>query len=158
MAVSLDLELSTLASATRGAQLLADIQIRSGLMDEAMEDDAPLCIFSILALVGGRIDQLRRVIRSEENPANIWAPHNEVSVPESLDDFEGDIVLFSWDSLRRPLVICRPTRTETTTETETPKKSKRRRVKTTKRAAPLSSSHQDEEPQGPPASSPESAS
>jgi hypothetical protein len=153
MAVSLDLELSTLASATRGAQLLADLQTRRGLMDEPMEADAPMCIFSILALVEGRIEQLRRVVRSEENPANIWAPHNEVAVPESLGDFEGDIVLFSWDSLRVPLIICRPSRMGT--KTETPKKTKSRKAKTTKGAAPVSSSHPGEEPKGSSASAPE---
>jgi len=151
--VSLDLELSTLASATRGAQLLADLQTRRGLMDESMEEDAPVCIFSILALVEGRIEQLRRVVRSEENPANIWAPHNEVDAPESLDDFEEDIVLFSWDSARVPLVICPPSRMGT--KAEAPKKPKSRKAKTTKGGAPVSSSQQGEEPKGPSASAPE---
>lgn len=62
----------------------------------------------------------------------------------------------SWDSLRLPLVVCRPSRMET--KTETPKKPRRRRVETTKRAAPVSSSHQDEEQKGPHASALEPAS
>lgn len=43
-----------------------------------------------------------------------------------------------WDSLRLPLVACR----------QTSKKPRRRRVETTKRAAPVSSFHQDEEQKG----------
>jgi hypothetical protein len=108
MALSLDLELATLARATRGAQILAELQSRHGLMDESMEKDAPECVFSILALVGGRIDQLRRVVRSEENPANLWAPHNEVAIPEPLEGLEGDIIMFSWRDHRLPLIISRP--------------------------------------------------
>jgi hypothetical protein len=109
-AISLDLELSTLASATRGAQMIADLQIRHGLMDDGMEIDAAVCIYSILALVTGRFDQLRRVIRAEENPGNIWGAHNSVLIDEALSgyDVDGDIVLFPWEALRMPMVICRP--------------------------------------------------
>jgi hypothetical protein len=68
MAVSLDLELLTLANATRGAEILADYQTRQGFMDDESEEDAPMAVFSILSLVGSRLEQLRRVIRGEENP------------------------------------------------------------------------------------------
>jgi hypothetical protein len=156
--VSLDLELSTLASATRGAQLLADLQTRRGLMDEHMEEAAPMCVFSILALVEGRIEQLRRVVRSEENPANIWATHNEVAVPESLGDFEGDIILFSWNTLRVPLVICSPSRMGTKTETPRKPKTKSRKAKTTKGATPVSSTPQSRESKEPSASASEPVS
>ncbi|WP_408890097.1 hypothetical protein ACJ2CR_02505 [Myxococcus faecalis] len=71
LALSLDLELGTLASATRGAQILADLQARHGLLDAELERTAPACIMSMLALVIERIGQLRRVVRNEENPAHL---------------------------------------------------------------------------------------
>ncbi|WNG38764.1 hypothetical protein F0U61_37655 [Archangium violaceum] len=108
MAVSLDLELSTLASATRGAEILADYQTRQGFMDEESEEDAPACVFSMLSLVRGRIEQVRRVIRGEEDPAHIWGPQNAIALPESLTDVEGDIVLFPWNARGMPLVLARP--------------------------------------------------
>jgi hypothetical protein len=109
-AVSLDLELSTLATATRGAEILADYQSRHGFLDEASEVDAPGCIMSILALVGGRLQQLRRVVRGEENPSHMRTPHNAITLPESLADLEGDIILFPWNCRGMPLVLARPTR------------------------------------------------
>jgi hypothetical protein len=103
--VSLDLELGTLATAIQGAKMLADLQARRDLPDAEMERDAPACIVSMLALATERLRQLRRVVRNEENPANLWAPHNAVEDPETSGEFPGDIVLFSWRSLRLPLVM-----------------------------------------------------
>lgn len=107
-AVSLDLELATLASATRGAEILADYQTRQGFMDEESESDAPGCIFSILSLVRGRLDQVRRVVRGEEDPERIWGPHNALTLPASLADVDGDVVLFPWSARGMPLVLARP--------------------------------------------------
>lgn len=104
--VSLDLELLTLSGATLGAQMLADLQARREL-DEEQERDAPVGVLSVLALVRERINQLRRVVRNEEDPANIWAPHNAVADPAITGDFPGDIVLFSRESGRVPLVMWR---------------------------------------------------
>src|SRR3954465_5134681 len=67
--VSLDLELLTLSGATLGAQMLADLQSRMEL-DEEQERNAPVSVYSVLALVRERINQLRRVVRNEEDPAN----------------------------------------------------------------------------------------
>lgn len=103
--VSLDLELGTLATAIQAARMLADLQARRDLPDEEMERDAPACIVSVLALATERLGQLRRVVRNEENPAHLWAPHNAVEDPETSGEFPGDIVLFSWGSLRLPLVM-----------------------------------------------------
>lgn len=103
--VSLDLELGTLGAAIQGAQMLADLKARRDLPDEEMERDAPACILSMLALARERLGQLRRVVRNEENPANLWAPHNAVEDPETSGEFPGDIVLFSWGSHRLPLVM-----------------------------------------------------
>ncbi|HYO54313.1 hypothetical protein [Archangium sp.] len=44
LAISLDLELSTLETAMRGAEILADYQIRQGFLDEESEKDAPECV------------------------------------------------------------------------------------------------------------------
>ena len=99
--ISLDLELSTLGDATRAAQMLSELQARKGLMDQAMEDDAPMCIFSILALMGARIDHVRRVLRGEDSPVNIAAPHNEIPLPRLTgEDVEGDVLLFNYDDFR----------------------------------------------------------
>jgi hypothetical protein len=103
--VSLDLELGTLATAIQGARMLADLQARRDLSDAEMERNAPACIVAVLSLATERLGQLRRVVRNEENPANLWAPHNAVEDPETSGEFPGDIVLFSWGSLRLPLVM-----------------------------------------------------
>ena len=108
LALSLDLELNTLASATRGAQILADLQAQHGLPDEELERAAPACIMSMLALVIERIGQLRRVVRNEEDPAHLWAPHNAVEDPATSGESAEDIVLFSWNSLRVPVVTWNP--------------------------------------------------
>jgi hypothetical protein len=102
--VSLDLELLTLSGATLGAQMLADLQARREL-DAEQERNAPVGVYSVLALVRERINQLRRVVRNEEDPANIWAPHNAVADPAITGEFPGDIVLFSRESGRVPLVM-----------------------------------------------------
>jgi hypothetical protein len=85
--------------------MLADLHARRDLPDAEMERNAPACIVSVLALATERLGQLRRVVRNEENPANLWAPHNTVEAPETSGEFPGDIVLFSWDSHRLPLVM-----------------------------------------------------
>ncbi|WPB78079.1 hypothetical protein KYC5002_02790 [Archangium violaceum] len=108
MVVSLDLELSTIETAMRGAEILADYQIRQGYLDGESEKDAPECVFSILSLLGGRLEQVRRVIRGEEDPERLWGAHNAISLPESLDDVDGDIVLFPWNARGMPLVLARP--------------------------------------------------
>ncbi|MCY1081442.1 hypothetical protein [Archangium lansingense] len=98
--ISLDLELSTLGDATRAAQMLSDLQARGGLMDQAMEKAAPMCIFSVLALIGARIDHVRRVLRGEDSPMNIAAPHNEIPLPRLTGDIDGDVLLFNYDDFR----------------------------------------------------------
>ncbi|RYZ17065.1 MAG: hypothetical protein EOO70_02965 [Myxococcaceae bacterium] len=103
--MSLDLELGTLATAIQGARMLADLHARRDLPDAEMERNAPACIVSVLALATERLGQLRRVVRNEEDPANLWNPHNAVEDPETLGEFHGDIVLFSWGSHRLPLVM-----------------------------------------------------
>ena len=95
----------TLATAIQGAGVLADLQARRELPDAKMERDAPAWILSVLSLVTERIGQLRRVVRNEENPGNLWARHNAVEDPETSGEYPGDIVLFSWGSHRLPIVM-----------------------------------------------------
>ncbi|MDC0714021.1 hypothetical protein POL68_36485 [Stigmatella sp. ncwal1] len=124
LVVSLDLELATLSGATLGAQLLADLYARKEL-DEEQERDAPVGIYSVLALVRERINQLRRVVRNEEDPAHLWASHNAVEDPAISGEFPGDIVLFSRASGRVPLVMWRfPVEGLESKTPKTPKKPK----------------------------------
>jgi hypothetical protein len=102
--VSLDLELALLSGATRGAETLADLLAQDGL-DGRMKRDAPTGIFSILALVRNRIELLRRCIRNEMDPAHLWAPHNAVEDPAVSGDFPEDIILFSRESHRAPMIM-----------------------------------------------------
>lgn len=53
--------------------MLADLQTRRDLSDAEMERNAPACSMSVLALATEHLGQLRRVVRNEENPANVWA-------------------------------------------------------------------------------------
>jgi len=143
--VSLDLELGTLATAIQGARILADLQARRDLPDAKMERDAPSCIVAVLALATERLGQLRRVVRNEENPANLWAPHNAVEDPETSGEFPGDIVLFSWGSHRLPLIMWGDRGMETE---ETPKKSASKGPKNKSRKAPGGAPESSEVSQG----------
>jgi hypothetical protein len=120
LVVSLDMELLTLSGAARGAQLLAGLQAQKALLGD-QERDASSSVFSILALVTERIGQLRRVIRNEENPAHLWAPHNAVEDPATTGEFDGDILLFPWGSHRAPLIMwtCRTEAPEAPRERKT---------------------------------------
>ena len=95
--VSLNLELSTLEHAIRGAQILSDLQATGGFPDEDSERAAPLCITGMLTLLGVRLRHLRRVVRGEENPAHLWEPHNSAGDAATLADGE-DVFLRAWDA------------------------------------------------------------
>ncbi|MCP3105482.1 hypothetical protein LZ198_42140 [Myxococcus sp. K15C18031901] len=147
LALSLDLELNTLASATRGAQILADLQAQHGLPDEELERAAPACITSMLALVIERIGQIRRVVRNEEDPAHLRAPHNSVEAPATSSDFPEDIILFSWNSPRLPVVAGKPHPQE-----EAPRAPKERKKRNQKEAPPESPNGPEEQAPKPPSS------
>ncbi|HYH97031.1 hypothetical protein [Hyalangium sp.] len=63
--------------------------------DRKRELQAPLTISAILVLVELRLHQVERVLRGEEDPLLLWAPHNDVS-PIQAEDEEHDLVLRSW--------------------------------------------------------------
>lgn len=149
--VSLDLELGTLASAIQGARMLADLHARRDFPDAEMERNAPACIVSVLALATERLGQLRRVVRNEEDPANLWTPHNAVEDPATGGEFPGDIVLFPRNSLRLPLVMWSSRRSEPQVRSEG-RTSRGRRVKSRK---PSDVTRKFKVPQGEPPSEPE---
>lgn len=78
-AVSLNLELSNLEHALRGASLLAELLANHNLPDDESRWMAPHCIAAQLALVDARLRHLGRVIRGEEDAETLWAPHNATS-------------------------------------------------------------------------------
>jgi hypothetical protein len=52
-----------------------------------------------------RIGHVRRVLRGEDSPENIAAPHNEVGTPRLTGDVEGDVLLFNHDDFRGSLAV-----------------------------------------------------
>ncbi|MBZ4421764.1 hypothetical protein [Myxococcus sp. RHSTA-1-4] len=92
--VSLNLELANLEHALRGAQLLADFLANNDMPTADAVRQAPRSVVAILALTDARLQQLRRVIRSEADARHLWAPHNATS-PESLPGDADDVRLES---------------------------------------------------------------
>jgi hypothetical protein len=92
--LSLNRELSAVALAVRGAQIMTDLDVAGGYLDEEAEEDSPQCVASMLAIVTARLDLVGRVIRREVNPALLWGPHNAVGEHESR--VEGDVLLTEW--------------------------------------------------------------
>lgn len=99
--VSLDLELSTLEFALKGAEILSELQAQRGLPDAEAERDAPSCVASVLALVGVRMKHLRRAVRGEEDPAHLLEAHNSTAAGELLGG--EDVYLSAWGSAWTPL-------------------------------------------------------
>lgn len=150
LVVSVDLELATLVGATRGAQLLSELLANQAL-DGAHEKEAPSGIFSILALVTERLGQLRRVIRNEESPAHLWAPHNAVADPTTSGEPSGDIVLFASGPQRFPLVMW--SAQEMVAQEESERRTRRKgraKGQASREAEPASSKTSQSEPATPP--------
>lgn len=99
--VSLDLELSTLEFALKGAEILSELQAQRGLPDAEAERDAPSCVASVLALVGVRMKHLRRAVRGEEDPAHLLEAHNSAGAGELLEG--EDVYLPVWGTAWTPL-------------------------------------------------------
>ncbi len=94
-AISLSAEMAEIRNAVEGTRFLADELATGGLEDRKRELQAPLTISAILVLVELRLHQVERVLRGEEDPLLLWAPHNDVS-PIQAEDEEHDLVLRSW--------------------------------------------------------------
>jgi hypothetical protein len=94
-AISLSAEMAEIRNAVERARFLADELATGGMEDRKRELQAPLTISAILVLVELRLHQVERVLRGEEDPLLLWAPHNDVS-PIQAEDEEHDLVLRSW--------------------------------------------------------------
>ncbi|MFP2905960.1 hypothetical protein ACLESD_13065 [Pyxidicoccus sp. 3LFB2] len=90
--VSLNLELANLEHALRGAQLLADLLANNDMPTEEADRQAPRAVVAVLALADARLQQLRRVIRGEEDARHLWAPFNAIS-SEPFPEDAGDVRL-----------------------------------------------------------------
>jgi len=103
-AVSLNLELSNLEHALRGAALLAELLGNHDLPDEETQRMAPHCIVAQVSLINARLRHMGRVIRGEEDAETLWAPHNATS-PSPLpgDDEDVRLVVNSLPSIPRSM-------------------------------------------------------
>jgi hypothetical protein len=91
--ISLSAELGELLHAIEGAHWIADIVAISSVPEPERAQNAPVIIGAILLLVENRLYQLGRVLRGEEDPAHLLAPHNAAG--EHAD--RGDVVLRAWN-------------------------------------------------------------
>ncbi len=73
------------------ARFIANALAVSGLEDRQSELRAPLSIMAILVLVELRIRLIERVLRGEEDPLDLWAPHNDTT-PVRREGDEPDVV------------------------------------------------------------------
>jgi hypothetical protein len=94
-AVSLTAELAEVRCAIEGARFIADALATHSLDSRKQELQAPVSISAILVLAELRLQQVERVLRGEEDPLHIWAPHNNVT-PGSGEGEDQDIVLRPW--------------------------------------------------------------
>lgn len=94
--ISLTAELAEVRCAIEGARFLADALATHSLDSREQELQAPVSITAILVLAELRLQQVERVLRGEEDPVNLWAPHNNVT-PGSDEGNEQDVVLRPWN-------------------------------------------------------------
>jgi len=91
-AISLSAELAEVRCAIEGARFIADALATHSLDSREQELQAPVSITAILMLAELRLHQVERVLRGEEDPLHLWAPHNDVA-PGSGEGDEWDVVL-----------------------------------------------------------------
>ncbi len=94
--ISLSTELVEVRCAIQGARFLADALASHSLHSREQELQAPVSITAILVLAELRLQQVERVLRGEEDPQHLWAPHNDVT-PDSDEGDEQDVVLRPWN-------------------------------------------------------------
>jgi hypothetical protein len=95
-AVSLTAELAEVRCAIEGARFIADALATHSLDSREQELQAPVSITAILMLAELRLQQVERVLRGEEDPQHLWAPHNDVT-PGAGEEDEQDVVLRPWN-------------------------------------------------------------
>ena len=94
-AISLTAELAEVRCAIEGARFIADALATHSLDSREQELQAPVSITAILVLAELRLQQVERVLRGEEDPQHLWAPHNDVT-PGACEGDEQDVVLRPW--------------------------------------------------------------
>ncbi|WP_254380220.1 hypothetical protein [Corallococcus exiguus] len=94
-AISLTAELAQVRCAIEGARFIADALATHSLDSREQELQAPVSVSAILTLAELRLQQVERVLRGEEDPQHLWAPHNGVT-PDSGEGDEQDVVLQPW--------------------------------------------------------------
>jgi hypothetical protein len=94
-AISLTAELAEVRCAIEGARFIADALATHSLDSREQELQAPVSINAILVLAELRLQQVERVLRGEEDPLHIWAPHNDVTPGGGEGDAQ-DVVLRPW--------------------------------------------------------------
>lgn len=97
-AVSLSAELAEVRSAVEGARFIADALAARGFDNRQRELQAPVAVTAILVLAELRLQQVERVLRGEEDPLTLWAPHNDS--PPASEEGEQDVVLRPWNQHR----------------------------------------------------------
>jgi hypothetical protein len=95
-AISLTAELAEVRCAVEGARFIADALATHSLDSREQELQAPVSITAILVLAELRLQQVERVLRGEEDPQHLWAPHNDIT-PDSGEGDEQDVVLRPWN-------------------------------------------------------------
>ncbi len=95
-AISLTAELAEVRCAIEGARFIADALATHSLDSREQELQAPVSITAILVLAELRLQQVERVLRGEEDPQHLWAPHNGVKLGGGEGD-EQDVVLRPWN-------------------------------------------------------------
>lgn len=94
-AVSLSAELAEVRCAIEGARFIADGLATHSMDSREQELQAPVSITAILVLAELRLQQVERVLRGEEDPQHLWAPHNDVT-PGGGEGNGQDVVLRPW--------------------------------------------------------------
>jgi hypothetical protein len=94
-AIRLSAELAEVRCAVEGARFIADALATHSLDSREQELQAPVSITAILALAVLRLYQVERVLRGEEDPQHLWAPHNDVT-PDKDEGDARDVVLHPW--------------------------------------------------------------
>ena len=95
--LDLSAELHELAQAVGAARLLAEALVYHQMPDEEAERTAPGSIASVLSMVGIRLRDLGRCMRSELNPALLVAPYNRADDVASSDS----VILPLWDEAQQ---------------------------------------------------------
>ncbi|NTX08011.1 hypothetical protein [Myxococcus sp. CA040A] len=98
-AISLSAELAEVRCAIAGARFIADALATHSLDSREQELQAPVSITAILVLAELRLQQVERVLRGEEDPQHLWAPHNDVT-PDSGEGDKQDLVLRPWSQAK----------------------------------------------------------